>query len=434
MTDSSPISNPIQRPIAETTELEAAVMCTLMGAPELLPSVATRLEPQDVQSPLWRKIYKAILEINAVGAEPNFVNVYDYLGDIEFTKLADANDSILTGPAVLEAAVPMIKKYSQLREAQRVMIDAVSSLNAHPAVDIASQWEYLSGDFLKLLRDDNGVTTVADQLVTTLKRIEKTDDTEFIKIGLRGIDATTGGAQRGDVWVIAGRPSIGKSSLAANIFLSMGRVGYVVCYVIAEGTRHSLMCRLLAIFAGIDLKLIRSGQLVGKDYTKITYAAGLLHGFKLFFIEETKWGKIRAHLQALKLRETELAAVFIDYIGLIEVSRNYREREREVAFLSADIKRLAKDLNIVCFPLVQLNREVEKRKDHRPILSDLRESGAIEQDADVVLFPYRPGYYGEKVAFPTDAEVAIAKNREGATGVAEVSFLPECVRFAERDA
>jgi replicative DNA helicase len=214
----------------------------------------------------------------------------------------------------------------------------------------------------------------------------------------------------------------------------MARAGYTVCYVIAEGTRHSLMCRLIAIYSGVDLSGIRTGKLKDVEYSKIAHAAGIISQLKLYMIEETRWVKIRAHVQALKLQTAELAGVFFDYIGLIEVSRNYREREREVAFLSADIKRLAKDLNIICFPLVQLNREVEKRKDHRPILSDLRESGAIEQDADCVLFPYRPAYYGEKCDFPTDAEVAISKNREGATGVAEVKFESSCVRFSERDA
>lgn len=415
--------------IADAMVCEKALLGGILLDLTILPLVSGKLDPADFQSPDHREIYKAILEIHNFGIDPDYVSVFEYVRRLEFSYYIELHSFAL--PGSVDYLVRRIKESARRRAAQFSMMESIKSLGS-PDVDLAAQWEYLSSDFLKLLREESGIITVGDQLLATMKRIDSQDESAFIKIGLREIDATTGGAQRGESWVIAGRPSMGKSSLAATCTLNMARAGYAVTYIPVEGTSHSLMCRLLSIFTGIDLQRIRTGKLEPQDYPRIAHATGIISSLKLFIIEETRWAKIRAHVQALKLREPELAAVFIDYLGLIEVSRNHREREREVAFLSADIKRLAKDLDVVCFPLVQLNREVEKRKDHRPVISDLRESGSLEQDADVILFPYRPSYYGEKVDFPTDAEVAIAKNRDGRTGTAEVRFEAEYVRFSER--
>lgn len=416
--------------IAQSTDLEKALLGGVLLEPDKLPLVTAKLDVSDLYVDLHRKIYRGILELHAVGIEIGFYQVFEYLQGLEFRIFTDLYDCAL--PGSMEYLCHEVKEYSRRRAAQRAMITSIESL-ATPGVDLAEQWQYLSGDFLKLLREESGVITAGEQVISSLKRMDNQDEGEFLKTGYREIDNLTGGAMRSEAWIVAGRPGMGKSSWAASTFLNMGRAGYAAAYVPVEGTAHSQMCRLLAIYTGINLQRIRTGKLLPKEQDRIMHAGSVISGLKLFFIEETNWVRIRAHIQGLKFREPDLAAVFIDYIGLIEVSRNYREREREVAFLSSDIKRLAKDLNVVMFVLVQLNREVEKREDHRPRISDLRESGAIEQDADVILFPYRPAVYGEKTDFPTDVELIIAKNRDGNKGTVKLKFEPDFVRFSERD-
>lgn len=420
-------------PLAQAVELEAAVMCSLMKEPELVAGVALLLEPGDLQSPLWKKVYTAILAINAVGCEPDFVNVFDYMGDVEFEVLARAESITMTGENVVKSSVPLIKKYSRLRAAQKIMIESVQSLGSRPGIDLGELWNQLGGDFLKLLQEDTAVVGAQDQATDSLKRLENHDAGHFIKLGLRPLDETTGGAELGSYWLIAGRPSMGKSALAANFFLYMGRTGVEACTVILEGTRHDLMVRMISIYTGIELERIRLSKLTPPEVSRVTHAAGIIGAMPLHFIQERRWAKIRPQIQSLKLRRPLLAVVFIDYLSLVEASRNFREREREVAFISADIKGLGLELNIANIVLQQLNRMVESRSDHKPKLSDLRESGSIEQDADVVLFPYRASYYQESSNNSTDAEICIAKNRHGRTGTVEAKFEDSCVRFSERD-
>lgn len=418
--------------IADAVVCEKALLGGVMLDPQILPEVSAKLDPADFFHTDHKKIYKAMLEIHAFGIDLGFVEVYEYVRDLPFPYFTDLYDAAL--PGNVEYLVRRIKDCARRRQAQKSMMTSIESLGS-PGLDLEQQWEYLSADFMKLLGEDKGIVTAQEQVIDTMKRVDATDDAEFIKTGIRGIDATTGGAQRGESWIIAGRSSMGKSSLAQTLCLNMARAGETVAYVPVEGSRHALMCRLLAIYTGVGLQPIRTGKLHPTDYPKLAHAGGVIAALNLSIIDETNWTKIRAKIYMLKLKEPTLAAVFIDYLQLIEASKNFstRDREREVAFLSADAKRTAKELNLVMVLLSQLNRDPDKRKDHRPILSDLRESGAIEQDADVVLFPYRPAYYGEKTDFATDAEVAIGKNRDGAVGTCDVKFDLDCVRFGERD-
>jgi replicative DNA helicase len=413
---------------AEAYDLEKAAIGGVLLEPDKFPILSGILDVSDFYDVQMQKVYRACLEMSQFGIEIGFYQVAEYLRGIPFDALMGLYDAAL--PGSMEYLCRTIKDYARRREAQKTLVQSIETLGA-PGVDLAEQWEYLSTDFVKLLREDTSIISASNQVIATMKRMDSQTGGEFIKVGFRKIDEITGGAQRGEEWVIAGRTSTGKSSFAGMVALNMAAAGETIAYVPVEGSAHALMCRFLAQKTGIDLRAIRSGKLTPIEFAKLTHAAGVLGGYPLSIIEETKWAKIRANIQLLKMREPKLAAVFIDYLGLIEVGRNYREREREVAFLSADIKRLAKELDVAMFSLVQINRQSENRKDHRPLISDLRESGAIEQDADVILLLYRPAMY-EESRDEKLTEVNIGKARDSATGSVNLSFEKNCVRFVER--
>lgn len=414
---------------AEAYDLEKAALGGVLLEPDKFPILSGMLDVSDFYDSQMQKIYKACLEMNQSGTDIGFYEISQHLNGMPWDTLSNLYDAAL--PGSMEYLCRQIKDFSRRREAQKTLINSIETLGA-PGIDLAEQWEYLSTDFVKLLREDTSIISAQSQVVKTMKKMDSQESGEFIRTGFREIDDIIGGAQRGEEWVIAGRTSMGKSSFAGNIALKLAQAGETVAYVPVEGSAHELMCRFLAQYTGIDLRSIRTARLTPNDFTKLAHAAGVLGSYPLSIIEETKWAKIRANIQLLKMRDPKLSAVFIDYLGLIEVARNFREREREVAFLSADIKRLAKELNVVMFSLVQINRQSENRKDHRPLISDLRESGAIEQDADVILLLYRPAVYNESRDEKL-TEVCIGKARNASTGSAELSFEKNCVRFTERN-
>lgn len=421
--------------LAQAVELEQAIVMTVLENSALLPIAAAKVGPEEFVSPKWRKLYESALRLHSVNLPVDFASVWEYAGNIEFSELARALDETITGEGILESACHLVKEYSKRRGAQKALLASIDSM-AQPGADLAEQYENLSQDFAKLLRDDVGVMSAEEQALATIKRIHNQEDGDMIKTGYRSIDEKIGGFARGELIILAGRPSMGKSASAANIALSMARRGHSVFYHSAEGTNHSLMCRLLSMYSRIPLTRIRRGSknLLDTDHPKLAQAHGVIGALPLHLSDsERRWEKIKASIQNQKLRDPKLDVVVIDYIQLIRAGGNWRDnRQAEVTHISSEAKGLATGLKIVMILVCQLNREVEKRKTHRPILSDLRESGSLEQDADVVLMLYRPSYYGESND-EQEAEVCVSKNREGAVGSAALKFQGECVLFTEDD-
>ena len=418
--------------LAQAIELEAIICLSIMEAPELLSIASAKVDPDEFNSPLWKKVYTAALRLHSMNAEPNFVNVWEYCGDISFADIARAHDETVTGEGVLEYACSLLKDYAKRRAAQRALLTSIESM-AIPGIDLVEQYEYLSKDFAKLLREDVGIVSAEQQALITIKRIHNQEDSDMIKTGYREIDEKIGGFQRGEMVLVAGRPSMGKSSIAGCLALNFAKRGHSVFYQVAEGTNHALMCRLLSMHSRIPLTRIRTGRLWDVDHGKLAAAHGVIGSYPLHLADsERRWEKIKAGIQNQKLRDPKLDVVIIDYIQLIRAGGNWRDnRQAEVTHISNEAKGLATGLKIVVILVCQLNREVEKRKTHRPMLSDLRESGSLEQDADVVMMLYRPAYYNEGKRDPKEADVCICKNRDGACGIASLRFEGECVLFTD---
>ena len=252
--------------------------------------------------------------------------------------------------------------------------------------------------------------------------------------GFADLDEMTRGFQRGDLIIIAARPSMGKTSLVLNIsqYVAM-QPGSTVGFFSLEMSKESLFLRLLTSEAQIDSHRLMSGAIGHKDYGRISHALEILNGMRLFIDDSAGISVLEMRAKARRLQaEHGLSVLVIDYIQLMNGRGRFENRTLELASISRSLKGLAKELNVPIVVISQLSRAPESRSDHRPQLSDLRESGALEQDADVVVLIYRDDAYNRDPNNPDagTAELIVAKQRNGPTGVVRLAFLREQTRFA----
>lgn len=247
--------------------------------------------------------------------------------------------------------------------------------------------------------------------------------------GFSEIDNTISGLNKGDFIVVAARPSMGKTAFALNIGQYASKSASVGIFSL-EMTTEQLMERLIAARCLVDFSNIKTGRLSDDEFAKISKGTSDLARRKIFIDDKsTSLSDIKAKCRNLKVKEG-LDVVIIDYLQLIELTDKSNSREQEIAKISRELKKLAKKLEITIVALSQLSRAPEQRADHRPILSDLRESGAIEQDADIIFMLYRDAYYNKESEEKNIAEVIINKNRNGETKTIKLGWLGQYQRFA----
>jgi len=283
-----------------------------------------------------------------------------------------------------------------------------------------------------------GFFTLEAVVKDSFKKLESVAEQEGyvtgVPTGFKDFDNLTAGLQPSDLIVIAGRPSMGKTALALNIaYNTAEQTGKGVAVFSLEMSKMQLGMRLLGSGAQIDARKLRTGFLRDEDWLKLTEAANHLSELSLF-IDDTSWLSVlemKAKCRRL-VRKCDLTLIIVDYLQLIQGRRSAESRQLEISGISGALKGLAKDLNVPVLAISQLNRKVEDRPNKRPQLSDLRESGAIEQDADVIAFVYRDELY-----HPTSdenrniAEIILAKQRNGPTGYFKLRFDKEYTRFQD---
>ncbi|HKE82492.1 MAG TPA: replicative DNA helicase [Vicinamibacterales bacterium] len=255
-----------------------------------------------------------------------------------------------------------------------------------------------------------------------------------VPTGFADLDEMTRGLQSGDLVIVAARPSMGKTSLVLNIAQHVALQPDLVCgFFSLEMSKESLFLRLLTSEAQVDGHRLMSGAIGGKDYGRISHALETLSAMRLHIDDTANIGVLEMRAKARRLqKEHGLHLLVVDYIQLMSARGRFENRTLELASISRAMKGLAKELNIPIVVLSQLSRAPESRSDHRPQLSDLRESGALEQDADVVILIYRDDVYNRDPSSPDagTAELILAKQRNGPTGVVKLAFLREQTRFA----
>lgn len=260
-----------------------------------------------------------------------------------------------------------------------------------------------------------------------------------VPTGYPDLDEMLCGLGPGDLIIIGGRPGMGKTALAMNMAENIGSTGRAVAIYSLEMGKDQLFQRALSSRARVNLQRIRGGHLGERDWAKLTHALGELHDMRLYIDDRAGITVNDIRATATKQAATEgLDVVVIDYLQLMRAVGRHQNRSLEVGSISRDLKELAKELQVPIIALSQLSRATEARSDHRPTLGDLRESGSLEQDADVVLFPYRPDMYRDGDAFDNarddvEAEIIIAKQRNGPTGTVQVAYIKQFTRFENID-
>ncbi len=289
--------------------------------------------------------------------------------------------------------------------------------------------------------DREGFVWIKKILYPTFERIEQIQAAAGgitgVGTGFPDLDEMTGGFQKGDLVILAARPSMGKTAMTLGYALHAAISTQTPVAVFSlEMSKEQLVQRMLCAEAIVDLGHLLRGRLTDDDYVRLAQAAGHLNTAPIWIDDSGVLGvlEMRAKARRLKIDQPDLGLIIIDYIQLMRGSSDAENRQQEVSAISRGLKGLAKELNTPIIALSQLSRAPEQRADHRPQLSDLRESGSLEQDADLVMFLYRPEYYlstaeAQEQQLQGRAELIIGKQRNGPTGVVELFFRKECTRF-----
>lgn len=281
-----------------------------------------------------------------------------------------------------------------------------------------------------------GVKSISEILADTVSRIETLSKSDLtitgVSSGFDEFDSVTSGLQNSDLIIVAGRPSMGKTTFAMNIAECVSiKTDKPVLIFSMEMPSEQLSMRLLASLARIELQKIRSGQLRDEDWPRLASALVLLSSAKLFIDDSIALGplEVRARARRLMREQGGLGLIVVDYLQLMQMPASNENRATEISKISRSLKTLARELDVPVIALSQLNRSSEQRVDKRPIMSDLRESGAIEQDADLITFIYRDEVYNKDSANKGTAEIIIAKQRNGSIGDLRLTFLGHFSRF-----
>lgn len=435
-------------------EAEEAVLGSLLIDPNAILRVAPRLRPEDfyVERHAW--VYDAILKLQERG------EVVDVLTLAEQLRRDGHLDDVggLGFLAALANRVPTsihVEYYAGLVEEaaiRRQLMEAAQEIArmAHRGEgelsDIIDQAEQLIFA-INATRERRALRPLGDAMQDLLDHLEAIQASEGevmgVPTGLRLLDALLGSLQKSDLILLAARPGMGKTSLALNIALNAAlRLHKHVAFFSLEMSAEQLALRLLSIQANIDSQKLRRGQLTEEEWRRLLEAAAVLAETE-FYVDDTPGASVmEVRSKARRLHaEVRLDLIVIDYLQLMRSDRRAENRVQEISYISRSLKALAREINVPLLALSQLSRSVEQRHNKRPILSDLRESGSLEQDADVVLFLYSEDYYAEKERgedgtkapqnMPNIVEIRVAKHRHGPTGTVNVYFDKAHTRFTD---
>ncbi|WP_051202710.1 replicative DNA helicase [Desulfovibrio aminophilus] len=427
----------------QALEAEQAVLGGVFLRPDALNSLVDHVGPEDFYSPAHAAIFKSFLRLAEQSKPVDLVTVTEALkqsGDLDKVGgpvyLAELADSPVSAANALFHA-RIVRDKSVLRRLIDVSSGIISACYEARDVDAlldASEKQIFEIAEAKVQKTYWAAKPLVDRVFDQLEaRFASKSAVTGIPSGYHALDHMTAGLQPSDLIIVAGRPSMGKTAFALNLALRAAVKSEVATAVFSlEMSMEQLMTRLLACQGRVELGRMRSGFLDDADWAKLSEAADVL-GKAPIFIDDTpalSTLELRARCRRLKA-EHKLGLVVVDYLQLMRSSRNIDSREQEISDISRNLKALAKELNIPVIALSQLNRKVEERTNKRPMLSDLRESGAIEQDADVIVFLYRDEFYNKKDDNPKAgiAEVIIGKQRNGPVGEVELAFLKKYTAF-----
>ena len=429
-------------------EAEQAVLGSMLTDKDAVIAAIEVLKPEDFYREDNKTIYTAILslynraepvDIITLKSELTSMGKFDSVGGLEY--LAELPEKVPT-TANVDKYIKIVEEKSILRSLIKTANEIIN-LGYDPTEDVEDIMDNAEKKIFDIMQSKNqkGYTPIKDILIETFAQIEQLYNQKQhitgVPTGFADLDYKTAGLHGSDLVLVAARPAMGKSAFALNIATNAAvRAKVPVAIFSLEMSKEQMVNRILCSEAMVDSNKVRTGKLDEQDWGKLASALGPLSEAEIF-IDDTPGisvMEIRAKCRKLKL-EKGLGLVVIDYLQLITASNNRRggSREQEIAEISRSLKILAKEIDVPVIALSQLSRAPEQRPDHRPMLSDLRESGSIEQDADMVMFLYRDDYYNEDSEKKNIAEVIMAKHRAGSTGTVELLWLGNYTKFVNID-
>jgi len=438
----TPIEGIYQKVLPQNIEAEQSVLGGILIDNEALHKVLEIIEPNDFYRDNHKKIFLAFLELSENNTPLDIITVTELLqkkGELTniggATYLASLVDSVPTTANITHYA-KIIKEKSILRSLIAKATDIVN-MGFEASEDVAEILDKAEEAIFSITqqRIQTSYYSIKEIIKQTFKTIEelssKRDSVTGIPTGFVDFDRLTAGLQPSDLIIIAGRPVMGKTSFTLNIAQHAAtRAGVPVGFFSLEMSKEQLALRMLCAEARINSQKIRSGFLSERDWLRLTDAAATLSEAPIFIDDTPALSVLEIRAKARRLRsEHNIGLIIVDYLQLMKGRGKVDTREREISEISRSLKALAKELNIPVVAVSQLNRRVEERENKRPRLADLRESGAIEQDADLIVFIYRDEVYNEDTPDKGIAEVIIGKQRSGPTGVVKLAFLDKYTRF-----
>ena len=433
----------IKRILPHSIEAEQSVIGSMILDRDAILVASEILTSDDFYQSQYGVLFDAMLELYNEGKPVDLVTLQERLREkdvppeissLEFVR--DLLDAVPTSANVRHYAT-IVQEKSMLRKLIKVNEDIANTcyLAREKTEDILEETEKKIFDLLQY-RSTGDFVPIKQVVLNALDKIEKASKNKGtvtgIPTGFIDLDYKTSGFQPSDLILIAARPSMGKTAFVLNVAQHMAfKEGKTVAIFSLEMSKEQLVNRLFSLESKVDSQALRTGNLTDEDWAKLIEGAAVV-GKSNLIIDDTPGisiAELRSKCRKFKL-EHDLGIIIIDYLQLMSGGKHSESRQQEISEISRSLKAVARELNVPVVALSQLSRAVEQRPDHRPMLSDLRESGAIEQDADVVMFLYRDDYYNKDTDKKNIAEVIIAKQRNGPIGTVELVWLPNYTKFA----
>ncbi len=431
----------------QNVEAEQAVLGAILLDGEALTVVMERITSDDFYRSAHQRIFEAMVDLSEENEPVDLITLtaslqtrqqLEEVGGVSY--LSELAKAVPTS-ANVDYYAQIVEEKSMLRRLIRAASEIVSNgfASAEDVGDIIDQAEQRIME-ISNRRSGNGFISIRDVLMEVFERVEflhqHKGGTTGIPSGFPALDKMTSGFQKSDLIIVAARPSVGKTAFALNIAQNVGVRGKETVAIFSlEMAASQLVQRIICAEANVDAGRMRTGFLEPDDWEKLTMAISTLSEANIYIDDSPTItvSSIRTKCRRLK-KEKGLSMILIDYLQLVHSrARNSENRQQEVSEISRTLKAIARELEVPVIALSQLSRGVEQRQDKRPLMSDLRESGSIEQDADIVAFLYRDDYYNQDSEKKNIIEIIIAKQRNGPVGTVELVFLKNYNKFVNLD-
>ena len=428
-----------------SVESEQSILGSILLDKEAIITVLETIKPEDFYKEAHKVIYECMVKLNNKSEPIDLITLTEelkkqnQLEDVGGVSYITSLSTIVPTTSNVKYYADIVKEKSVLRKLIKVSND-ILNLGYDSSIKVEDILEKAEKQIFDISQEKSSedFQTINSVLMDTYDMIEKLynnkQDITGITTGFEDLNKKTNGLQRTDLILVAARPAMGKTAFALNLVQNAAlKANSSVAVFSLEMSKEQLVQRMLSSQSHVELKKIKTGNLDENDWPRIIDAMSVLSNANIY-IDDTpgiKIGELRSKCRKLKI-EKGLDLILIDYLQLMEGEGNNESRQQEISKISRSLKIIAKELNCPVVALSQLSRAPEQRADHRPMLSDLRESGAIEQDADIVMFLYRDEYYHPDSEKKNIGEVIIAKNRHGETGAVELVWLGEVQKFADK--